>query len=234
MDSDILLFVSSTSDLKQERRALEAELHGLYRVFLYEDFGAGSNQAGNTTPEMILQERIRRADVFICLLGPRYGSPYKPPEDLRSIVEWEFSTAEGFPDLEVMPFRKIVPEDQIEPRQLAFINRISSFGKGGRWCEKFDSPQTLATVVRESLEKWLVRQYKKAQAKVTPWLSRVLVPIAIGSVGLCLLVGLLFVMEFVALSKTSVLGLCVLVFFTVLLCFMLFWSQIGGKDERVG
>lgn len=230
MDSDIFLFISSTSDLKAEREALEEELHRAYKLFLYEDFGAGSDGAGHTTPEEILREQLAKSDVFICLLGPRYGSPYKPPDDLRSIVEWEFTTAQSRPGLEVMPFRKVVPEDQIEPPQRAFINRISVFGSGGMWCEKFDSSQTLVKVVRESLEKWLIRQYKSAQSKVTPWLNRILAPLAVSLVLLCVLVALLFVAQIITFSKTSVLGVCVIVFFTVLFCLMMFWSQTGGGN----
>jgi hypothetical protein len=35
--------------------------------------------------------------------------------------------------IEIMPFRKLVPEDQIEPTQLDFIKRVTAFGEGGRW-----------------------------------------------------------------------------------------------------
>lgn len=230
MDSDIFLFISSTSDLKAEREALEEELHRAYKLFLYEDFGAGSDAAGHTTPEEILQEQLKKADVFICLLGPRYGSPYRPPDDMRSIVEWEFATARARPGLEVMPFRKVVPEEQIEPPQRAFINRISAFGSGGLWCERFDSSQTLVRVVRASLEKWLIRQYKRTQSQIVPWLNRILAPLAIGLVLLCVIVALLFVAQIITFSKASVLGVCLIVFFTILLSLMLWWSQIGGGN----
>ncbi len=236
MDSDIYLFISSTSDLRAEREALaEAEeLRRAYKLFLYEDFGAGSDEAGNTSPEEILRETLSKCDVFICLLGTRYGSPYKPPGDMRSIVEWEFQTAQSRPGIEIMPFRKIVPEDQIEPPQRDFINRISAFGMSGRWFEKFDSPQTLTVLVRKSMENWLARQYKRTQANMIPWLNRILAPLAIGLVLLCVLVSLLFVLQIVTLSMTSLIGFCVIIFFTILLGFVALKSQMGEIKNVAG
>ena len=236
MDSDIYLFISSTSDLRAEREALARaeELRRSYKLFLYEDFGAGSDQAGNTSPEEILRETLRKCDVFVCLLGPRYGSPYRPPADMRSIVEWEFETAQSRPGIEIMPFRKVVPEDEVEPRQRDFIKRISAFGMGGRWFEKFDSPQTLTVLVRKAMENWLARQYKKTQANMIPWLNRILAPLAIGLVLLCVVVSLLFVLQIVTLSMTSMIGFCVIIFFTILLGFVVLKSQMGEIKNVAG
>jgi hypothetical protein len=233
MDSDILLFISSTSDLKAERQALKdaEDLRDLCNLFLYEDFGAGSDEEGNTSPESILREKLEKSDVFVCLLGPRHGSLYKPPVDKRSIVEWEFDTAQTR-RLVIMPFRKTVPKEQIEPSQLGFISRVSAFREedGGRWGGEFDSPETLVKLVRESLVKWLGRQYKKTQAQVVPWLNRILAPLAIGLVLLCIVVSTLFMLQVVTFSKSSVFGFCVIIFFTLLLCFMAFLSQTGGRN----
>ena len=236
MDSDIYLFISSTSDLRAEREALAQaeELRRAYKLFLYEDFGAGSDAAGNTSPEEILRATLRKCDVFVCLLGPRYGSPYRPPEDMRSIVEWELETARSGPEVEIMPFRKIVPEEQIEPEQREFINRMSAFGRGGRWVEKFDSPQTLTMLVRKSMESWLARQYKKTQVNIVPWLNRILAPLAIGLVLLCVLVALGFVLEIVTLSMTSLVGFCAIIFFTLLLGYVALKSQMGEIGNVAG
>jgi len=230
MDSDILLFISSTSDLKAERQALEQELHSLYKLFLYEDFGAGGDSAGHTSPEDILREQLKKTDVFICLLGSRYGSIYKD----KSIVEWEFATARSFQGVQIMPFIKVVPPEQIEARQNSFIQSLTGFGPGGMWCERFDSAPNLVKLVREALEKWLIRQFKQTEAKVSPWLNRILTPVAIGLVVLCVVVSLLFVMQVITLSKTSVLGFCVIIFFTLLFCFLMLWSQIGGRNVSSG
>ena len=223
MEEKIFLFISSTSDLKEERQALAADLRRLYEPFLYEEFGAGG-----TSPEDILREKLDKSDVFIGLLGPRYGSPYKPPGDMRSIVEWEFDTARSRGGLEVMPFRKIVPKEQVEPPQLEFINRISAFGQGGMWLKDFDSPQTLVKLVRESLEGWNIRQHQKIRARSVSWLHRILAPAALALVLLCVLVSLLFITQTVPFTQSSVFGFCALSFFTILLGIVALMSQMGG------
>src|SRR5829696_4320083 len=140
MESDIELFISSTSDFDPERAELEKhkELRGLCRQFHYGEFGAGSDEEGNTSPKAILERRLKGADVFICLLGSRYGSLFQPPDSEKpiSIVEWEFMTAQSRPGLEIMPFTKNVPREEIEASQLDFINRVSRFDDG-RWGKKY-------------------------------------------------------------------------------------------------
>lgn len=225
METKIFLFISSTSDLTEERQALAADLRTLYEPFLYEEFGAGS-----TAPEDVIREKLEKSDVFIGLLGPRYGTPYKPPADMRSIVEWEFDAASRRNHLEIMPFRKTVSQEQIEPSQLNFINRLSKFGRGGMWCKEFDSTQTLVKLVRESLEGWIIRQHLKIKDRSITWLNRVLAPLAIGLVLLCVFIALLFVTQILIVSQSSVVGLCVIVFFTILMCLMLLKSQIGERD----
>jgi hypothetical protein len=227
METKLFLFISSTSDLKEERRALAEDLRRLYEPFLYEEYGAGG-----TPPENVLREKLERSDVFIGLLGPRYGSPYKPPDDMRSIVEWEFDMARSRGNLEVMPFRKSVSKDQIEPSQLEFINRLSTFGTGGMWCKEFDSPPTLVKLVRESLEGWIIRQHLQIKSRSASWLNRMLAPMAIGLVLLCVVVSLLFVAQVVPFSQSSVFGFCALVFFTILLGVVVLMSQIGGRNVR--
>lgn len=225
METKIFLFISSTSDLKAERQALAEDLRRLYEPFLYEEFGAGG-----VSPEDVLREKLEKSDVFIGLLGPRYGSPYQPPGDMRSIVEWEFDTARSHPNLEVMPFRKVVPKDTVEPSQLEFINRLTAFGRGGMWCKEFDSPQTLVKVVRESLEGWIIRQHFKVKESSVSWLNRILAPVAVGLVLLCVLVSLLFIAQIVPFSQSSVFGFCALVFCTIMLGVVALMSQIGGRN----
>jgi hypothetical protein len=230
MDSEIELFISSTSDFDPERAELEKhkELRGLCRQFHYGDFGAGSDEAGHTSPAAILEGELRKTDVFICLLGSRYGSLYQPPdgEEPISIVEWEFKTAQSRPGLEIMPFSRNVPPDEIEPPQRDFINRVSRFDQG-RWGKRYDSPQELAGVVHWCLQKWLARQYKRARVRAADWLNRALAPVALALVLVCVVVSLLFITQVVPFSQSSVFGFCALTFFTVLLGIVALKSQMG-------
>lgn len=213
----LLLFISSTSDLKAERQALADNLRPTYEPFLYEEHGAGS-----VPPEEVIKKKIEDSDVFIGLLGPRYGSPYSPPADNRSIVEWEFDTARAQHTLVVMPFRKIVPKDQIEPPQLKFIERISAFGKGGMWLKEFDSTQTLVKLVRDSLEWWMIAQTEQVKRRIFPWLHTALMLIALVATLLCISAFVLFMAQVIPLNQSSVLGVCGLSFFTILLVLVLF------------
>jgi hypothetical protein len=213
----LLLFISSTSDLKAERQALAESLRPTYEPFLYEELGAGG-----VPPEEVIKKKIENSDVFIGLLGPRYGSPYSPPGDNRSIVEWEFDTARGNSALVVMPFRKCVPQDQIEPPQLKFIERISAFGKGGMWLKEFDSTQNLVKLVRDSLEGWMIVQTEKVKRRILPWLHTALMVTALASTLLCILAFVLFMAQVIPLNQSSVLGVCGLSFFTTLLVIVLF------------
>jgi hypothetical protein len=230
MDSEIELFISSTSDFDPERAELErhTELRGLCRQFHYGDFGAGSDEAGNTSPAAILEGELRKTDVFICLLGSRYGSLFQPPDSAEpiSIVEWEFKTAQARPGLEIMPFIRNVPPDEIEPPQRDFINRVSRFDQG-RWGKRYDSPQELPGVVHWCLQKWLARQYKRARVRAADWLNRLLAPVALGLILVCVVVSLLFIMQVVPFSQSSVFGFCALTFFAVLLGIVALKSQMG-------
>lgn len=230
MDSDIELFISSTSDFDPERAELEKHrgLRGLCRQFHYGEFGAGSDEEGNTSPRAILERKLRGADVFICLLGTRYGSLFQPPDSAEpiSIVEWEFRTAQARPGLEIMPFIRNAPQEQIEPPQLDFINRVSRFDQG-RWGKRYDSPQELPGVVHWCLQRWLARQYKRARARAADWLNRLLAPAALGLILLCVVVSLLFIMQVVPFSQSSVFGFCALTFFTILLGVVALKSQMG-------
>ena len=62
----VLLFISSTSDLKAERQALADNLRPTYEAFLYEELGAGG-----VPPEDVIKKKIENSDVFIGLLPCR-------------------------------------------------------------------------------------------------------------------------------------------------------------------
>lgn len=213
----VRLFISSTSDLKAERQALAKNLRPKYEAFLYEELGAGG-----TPPEEVVKKQIEESDVFIGLLGPRFGTPYRPPEDERSIVEWEFDTARELRTLAVMPFRKKVPTEQVEPPQRKFIERISAFGKGGMWLKDFDSTQTLVKLVSDSLEGWLILQMDKVRDRILRWLYPALAVMALLAVLFCITAFVLFMAQVIPLNQSSVLGVCGLSFFTILLVIFLF------------
>lgn len=104
-----VVFISSTSDLAAEREALASMLPPAYAPYLYE-----RDRAGSRSPEDRCREMIEHSDVFVCLLGERFGSLYSFDVGPRSIVEWEFDTARERDHLELMTFQK-EPLTNIEP-----------------------------------------------------------------------------------------------------------------------
>jgi hypothetical protein len=151
-----MIFVSSTSDLAEERRALAAGLSDGFDVYLFEN-----DRARAVSPEKHCREMIEKSHVFICLLGGSFGSVYSlQTSNAQSIVEWELGVARATTDVVIMPFEKD-PIDQADPRQLDFLNRLRSFGQGV-WLKSFNGPGNVVGVVRNSLNAWLVEFFMRA------------------------------------------------------------------------
>ena len=157
MRSTTVVFISSTSDLAAEREALASKLPPAYAPYLYE-----RDRAGSLSPEDRCREMIEESDVFVCLLGERYGSLYSFDVGPRSIVEWEFDTARERGHLELMTFQKD-PLVNIDPGQQAFLGRITRF-RTGIWCKRFQSTDQLVREVSESLLLWLNEFHAKVKA----------------------------------------------------------------------
>jgi hypothetical protein len=85
------VFISSTSDLAAEREALASKLPPAYAPSLYE-----RDRAGSKSPEERCQGTIEQLDVFVCLLGERYGSLYSFDVGPRSMVGMARPQAEDF------------------------------------------------------------------------------------------------------------------------------------------
>jgi hypothetical protein len=153
-----VVFISSTSDLADERQALANKLPPAYDPYLFE-----RDRARSQSPEERCREMIEQSDVFVCLLGVNYGSLYSfEVNSPRSIVEWEFDTARSRAEIELMVFRKD-PLLKIDQRQQEFLNRVSGF-REGVWLKKFATPDELVRQVGESLLHWLVEFRSKVKA----------------------------------------------------------------------
>ena len=150
------IFISSTSDLEDERLALNADLLPHFEPYLYE-----RDRARGKSPEDHCQRMIDQSDVFILLLGQSYGTPI--PNENRSIVEWEFDTASNRADLELLAFVRQMALFKInDVRQKQLIERVTTF-RGGIWCNYYTSSQDLVVKVKDSLMQWLVEFYVAAR-----------------------------------------------------------------------
>lgn len=221
-----LVFISSTSDMEAERQALAAELRPVYDLYLFEE-----DRARGASPEARCRAQIEGCDVFVGVLGGSYGSPF--PGDERSIVEWEFDTARSVrEDLEIMPFVEQGAGAGGDPRQQAFLARLSDF-QSGLWCRFFDSSESLVRQARRSLEAWLVEFWGKMQAaqmRSTVRLHRAILPAAALLVALLLTVALTPLRSL--LSTSALVALAVTVAVAILLALVLLVAEsLGGRSE---
>ncbi|MDQ3813376.1 MAG: DUF4062 domain-containing protein [Armatimonadota bacterium] len=226
-----IVFISSTSDLSQERQALAETLRRLrlYEPYLYEE-----DRARGGSPEAHVRQMIEASDVFVGVLGARYGSLFSAGPPQRSIVEWEFDEASARRHIQIMMFIREMPAGEvIEPPQQHFLDRVRDF-HSGVWCRFFSSANELSALVRESLELWLLevwqRVQKESQRRTVPWLHRILSVVAVAFVGLlCLIAATPLRAQF---SNSALIALCAVSATVVLLCIVLLQLEMGGQYGR--
>ena len=143
------MFVSSTFDLKAERRAIEDELRGFpYKVFLYEDEPALPTSGKDHCLWNLGQSRL-----VVLLAGPRYGSVV-PATQPKSVTEWEFETARSKPlCLPVFGFIRDDAFHSTDESQRDFVARLQGF-EGGVSRGTFKTTAELKSKVGRALHRW--------------------------------------------------------------------------------
>jgi CheY-like chemotaxis protein len=145
----IRIFISSTMrDLKAERRVVRDAISDLgpkYDPLLAEDC-----RAHTKSPREICQQAARVCDIFILLIGKRYGAPLvkgniSPTED-------EYNTARES-GKRILVFVKEVPDR--EPLAEAFLAKVSDF-KHGHWIKNFSDLHQLRFEVQEAMQEQAV------------------------------------------------------------------------------
>ncbi|TEU18855.1 MAG: DUF4062 domain-containing protein [Anaerolineales bacterium] len=144
------IFISSTVvDLQSERDAVEqaiAELH--LEAVRSEKVGSQS-----ISPREACCIMAQECDVYLGILGGRYGFEL---QEGRSATEFEFDTAceTGKP---ILLYRKQVPEEDLDPGQNAFIERIDDFDTGYyiRDFTDLDVPDQLIQWVQQDIQSLL-------------------------------------------------------------------------------
>jgi hypothetical protein len=156
------VFVSSTSQLAEERSRLDAELpRAVFDLSLFEQAGARG-----VSPESRCRQEIEDSDAMVGILGPDYGSLF--PGRSTSIVEWEHDTAEHL-GRECLDFVKnLAPGAARDPRQEAFIAHRREF-RNGQWVKFYDTPGDFVATARASLEGWLVDFLRMVDKRLKPW-----------------------------------------------------------------
>jgi Domain of unknown function (DUF4062) len=224
-----LVFISSTSDLAEERKALLANLGPFYQPYLYEE-----DRARRGSPEEHCREMIESCHVFVGILGASWGSAL-PSDPQRSIVEWEIDTARARDDLEILTFlKKLPPEAEIDPRQKKLLEEATGF-EHGLWCKFFDSTESLVQLVRSSLEGWLVEfwgRMQRGRLDSALRLHRILLGVAVAAV--LGLLALAFTPLRAHLTATALVGASACVATLLIGCLVLLLAETGGSHDLHG
>ena len=148
--SELRAFPEKGSYLAEAERAVSAAGHVIVDMA---DFPAESRPAAQ-----VCTERVRGCDVYVGVLGTRYGSPVRDrPEVSYSELEFEAATAAGLPRLVFVldtaaadvgiPLAELI-DDTYGVRQEAFRRRVQA---SGLVTQSFASPHQLGWLVERSL-----------------------------------------------------------------------------------
>jgi hypothetical protein len=151
------VFVSSTSDLTAERKALRDSMPRYLDLYLFEE-----ERARGGSPKDHCQRMIEESHIFLCILGDKFGSSYQFEVGSKSIVEWEIGVARQCKHLELMPFEK-QPHSSLDEQQARLLRDIKDFGHGS-WVKTFQSVEDLVQNARNSIDAYAHEFVAKAQA----------------------------------------------------------------------
>lgn len=227
MIEKLLVFLSSTSHMAEEREELSKRLPHIYELYRYEE-----DRPRRESPEERCREMIEKSDAFIGVLGAEYGSLFAGDARRRSIVEWELDTAIEQEELEILSFiKKLSQTEKREPEQQALIDRLTRF-RGGSWCKWFDTPTEFAGAVHLALEQLLAERWREMEKKkpvLQRWSRRWLTTIAALAVISLLAVALTPLQA--RFSTNSIIAFSSAIFCVVLICGILLLREMGGRHD---
>jgi hypothetical protein len=164
------VFISSTSEFAAERDQLKKEIEALpdLRVdaYIYE-----ADAAGAEAPEKRLAKVLKTSEIFLLILGDKFGSEY--PGRPTSIVEWEYDYAKS-ERKELKGYVKDPLSPNADPRQAAFVARAVAF-QDGSWVRRFhDAPQMIQAAIGD-LRNWIIQAgtaWQSGQSERNQWKDR--------------------------------------------------------------
>jgi hypothetical protein len=164
------VFISSvTYLLKGERGALPPFL----KLFDHEPLRFEDFEAQDRSSREACLAGVEAAEVYVLLLGPRYGTPF-PDSGLSPTAE-EFRRARqrGIP---ILVFNKTTDE-KAEPAQVEFKNEVGHYVNGRLW-RSFTDPASCNQAVGEALkaldaERGPIPRTTPQEPVTVPWLSEI-------------------------------------------------------------
>jgi Domain of unknown function (DUF4062) len=157
------VFVSSTSDLLEEREAVRSVIRDYQIERQLLPYISDSDMRPGATPEERLREEIRNADLFMMILGGRFGSlhPKAATQPPPSICEWEFEEARQR-GLTMLSLEKVLPPETIEEPQRRFRDRVREFCSGV-WRKTFADRDEFTRILVGVLMAWALSEKRSTR-----------------------------------------------------------------------
>ncbi len=152
------VFVSSTADLLEERQAVQSVIRDYQIERQLLPYISDSDMRPGGTPEERVRDEIRNADLFMLILGGRFGSSYPAAtqQPAPSICEWEFEEARRR-GLTMLSLEKLLPPEAIEEPQRRFRDRVRTFCTGV-WRKTFSNRDELSKILVGVLMAWALSE----------------------------------------------------------------------------
>jgi ribosomal protein S18 acetylase RimI-like enzyme len=148
------VFISSTiRDLEKERKSLKRAIEFDLEYHTYISEAGGSGYPGR---EHIL-EKLKSSDIYICLVGGRYGLEFEVDGNKVSATEDEFNHAKKW-NIPIYVYVKKVPEREDKVRE--FLKRIGDYLQGSLW-QEFTTPKELIKHVKSDIAELWTKKKKK-------------------------------------------------------------------------
>jgi hypothetical protein len=151
------IFISSPQvSLANYRKAIKESLEKMSfdDIFLSEYHNSRSR-----SPMEVCMENVKDCDIFILLLGNKYGTILE--DSAISVTEMEFDKAKELKK-DIIVFKLKGEVEEIEPRQNEFIRKISGFKDGLFWGKEIESEVELEKRVGQDIIKHLESKLKDA------------------------------------------------------------------------
>jgi Domain of unknown function (DUF4062) len=167
------VFISSVTHLLKEERAA---LPPFLRLFDYEPLRFEDFEAQDRSSREACLAGVEAADVYLLLLGPRYGTPFPDTGLSPTAEEFRRARQRGIP---ILVFNKNVDEDD-EPAQVDFKGEVGHYVNGRLW-RSFTDPASCNQAVGEALkslnaQRGPVPRTAPPEPVVLPWLSEIQLP----------------------------------------------------------
>jgi hypothetical protein len=147
-----VMISSTVDDLTQEREATDQAIRALHiDRFRAETFGSLPH-----TPRNICEFMAKQCDLFILIVGQRYGYVIEP--EGISVVQFEYEAARAENPQKILVYVKNNVER--EPRLQEFLQKVQDF-ESGYFRSSFDTPEELYERIHIDVARWLVSQAKQ-------------------------------------------------------------------------